>query len=342
MTDYKPKVAVLGAGSFGTVLANNIASNGFPCMLYARSEETSLSLSKTGVNAKYLPNLTLNPNLQFTSDVIAAVTDAQLIMITVPSSAVRSVMQMIAPVIADDAMIVSGTKGIEPETFELMSEVIHSELPNHSVGALSGPNLAKEIAAGGLAGSVIASHDQQVCERVQACMSSPNFRIYSSDDIVGVELAGVLKNIYAILAGISSGMDVGANMLSMLITRSLAEMCRYAAFRGANPATFLGLSGVGDLIATCISPLSRNFQVGKALGEGLSIEDAKARVGQTAEGLNTVRVITESARSNGISMPLSEGLYAILYQGLKLEDLVTDLMSRGLKPDVEFKLVVEH
>jgi len=212
------------------------------------------------------------------------------------------------------------------------------EIPSCRIGVLSGPNLAQEISRRQITGSVIASRDSEICQATQEILNCPYFRVYTNDDLVGVELAGALKNIYAILSGIAAGAGYGANSLSMLITRGLAEMSRYAAHFGANPASYLGLSGVGDLLATCTSPLSRNYQIGLRIGKGMSLDEAIADLSQTAEGVNTVRVISKSAREIGVDMPLATALYQILFEGRTMSAVIRELMDRDSKQDVEYKV----
>ena len=334
----RPVTAVLGGGSFGTVLANIVANNGFSCRLWLRDIEEAEATVSSRYNRKYLPDYRLHDDLMISPDLATSVDDADVIMIAVPSGSVREVAKILAETVKSDAIIISGTKGIEPDTELMMSQVIAEELPNHAMGVLSGPNLAKEIAEGHLTGSVIASDEPNVCELIQRLMASSNFRIYSNSDVTGVELAGVLKNIYAILSGVAAGRGGGANTVSMMMTRGLAEMCRFASALGANPTTFLGLAGVGDLIATCSSTLSRNYQVGLLVGRGLSLNDALSEVGQTAEGVNTVKVITREAERLQVEMPLAFGLYEILFNGKTLDELVISLMSRDQKEDVEYKV----
>jgi glycerol-3-phosphate dehydrogenase (NAD(P)+) len=201
---------------------------------------------------------------------------------------------------------------------------------------LSGPNLAREVAAHALTASVVASEDEDLCRTVQAVLHGPTFRVYASRDRFGVELGGALKNVYAIIAGMAAAMGMGENTKSMLITRALAEMTRFAVKLGANPMTFLGLAGVGDLIVTCTSPKSRNYQVGFALGEGLSLDEAVTRLGEVAEGVNTLKVLKAKAQELGVYMPLVAGLHAILFEGRTLEQIIGGLMTGEPKTDVDF------
>jgi glycerol-3-phosphate dehydrogenase (NAD(P)+) len=236
------------------------------------------------------------------------------------------------------SLVISTTKGIEADGFKLMSQMLAEELPGNSLGVLSGPNLAREIAAGQLTGTVIASDNPALCETVQALLHSGNFRVYSSTDMYGVELGGALKNVYAIMAGLGAALEMGENSIGMLMTRSLAEMSRFAVNLGADPLTFLGLAGVGDLIVTCSSPLSRNYRVGFALGKGQALDDILEELGQVAEGINTLRLLKSEADRRDIYMPLVTGLYAILYERQSLEDVIGGLMLAEQPQDVEFSV----
>lgn len=278
-------VAVLGGGSFGTVIANIIAANGHQVRLWMRNGERAEILNLTRENPTYLPGYALQPSLEATTDLAAAVAGADIVLVAVPSKSCRDVASQVARTIDPGALVVSTTKGIEPDGFRLMSQVLREELPENSLGVLSGPNLAKEIAAGQLTGTVIASADDQLNTVIQALLHSGNFRVYASHDMFGVELGGALKNVYAIMAGLGAALELGENTIGMLLTRSLAEMSRFAVQLGANPLTFLGLSGVGDLIVTCSSPLSRNYRVGYALGKGQALDDILDELGQVASTL---------------------------------------------------------
>jgi glycerol-3-phosphate dehydrogenase (NAD(P)+) len=239
--------------------------------------------------------------------------------------------------IEDDAYIISCTKGILDKPFRLLSEVISSEITN-TVGVLSGPNLAKEIAENKVAGTVIASGNEELLHAVKLILSSENFKIYSSDDSKGVELAGALKNIYAIICGMAESLDVGENAIGLILTRSMAEMSRFSVAKGANPVTFLGLSGMGDLVATCMSNLSRNYQLGYNLGKGMSLSEAKDGVGQVAEGIRTLEVIRNESKKLDIKMPLVESMYNIINQNASPKSLINDLINNPIEVDVEFKI----
>ncbi len=332
------QVAILGGGSFGTVLANIIANNGHVARLWMRDGEQVEMLNTRRENSVYLPGYKIHPNVTATEDLQGAVAGADIVFVVVPSVSFREVVRQMKPFLPASAILVSSTKGIEAKTFKLMSQILGDEVPGARVAVLSGPNLAKEIAANSPTGTVIASEDAAVRREVQRVLSSDKFRVYANDDMFGVELGGSLKNIYAIIAGLADAMGMGHNTISMLITRSLCEMARFAVHLGADPMTFLGLSGVGDLIVTCSSPLSRNFRVGKALGEGKGVETILAELGQVAEGLNTLKQVKEKADELGVEMPLASGLYEIIYNNQTVDHIINSLMleERGL--DVEFEV----
>ena len=277
----------------------------------------------------------MTAGLEAVTDLAATLNACELIFVALPSSALRTVLQPFAQVLAGK-LLVSLTKGIEAQTFKLMSQIIEEIAPQARIGVLSGPNLAKEIAAHELTATVVASEDDELCQRVQTALHGRTFRVYASGDRFGVELGGALKNVYAIIAGMAAALEMGENTKSMLITRALAEMTRFAVKLGANPMTFLGLAGVGDLIVTCSSPKSRNFQVGYALGEGLSLEDAVTRLGEVAEGVNTLKVLKEKSEELNTYMPLVTGLHAILFEGRTLAQVIERLMRAEPKTDVDF------
>ncbi|MCV6589913.1 MAG: NAD(P)H-dependent glycerol-3-phosphate dehydrogenase, partial [Marinobacterium sp.] len=298
------RITVLGGGSFGTIIANIAAENGHCVSQWMRDEARAAEIRKCRENRRYLPGYALSENLKPCCDLQAALSGADLVFVAIPSSSFRSVIRKAAEFIPAGIPVVSTTKGIEADTFSLMSEILVQELPQARVGVLSGPNLAKEVARKQLTATVIASHDAGLRGVVQAVLHHSYFRIYASDDSYGVELGGTLKNIYAIAAGLSAALGMGENTKAMLMTRSLAEMSRFAVSMGANPMTFIGLAGVGDLIVTCMSPLSRNYRVGYALGEGRSLEEAVDALGEVAEGVNTLRRVRAKAQEQEIYMPL--------------------------------------
>src|SRR5690606_37383217 len=270
-------------------------------------------VNQTHENPHYLPGYRLHDNVVAYHDMEQAVSGSEVIFVAVPSAYFRTVVRTMLPWSRPDAILVSCTKGIEAGTFKLMSEILRQESPEARIGVLSGPNLAKEIAARDLTGTVIASPHASVREAVQKVLKSEYFRVYTNDDMFGVELGGALKNIYAIIAGLASALGMGHNTNSMVVTRSLTEMARFGRRLGADPMTFLGLSGVGDLVVTCPSPLSRNFRIGVALGQGKSVEEAAVEVGQVAEGVNTLRQVKEKADEHGYMMTLVRVTHSTAY-----------------------------
>ena len=329
------KIAVLGGGSFGTAMANLSSKNGCEVTLWVRDKRSVKSMQKTHINKKYLPDHKLDERLQFTHDLQAAVKGKDLIFVAVPSSAFRETLQKMAPFISAQA-IVSLTKGMEKDTFALMSDVIADELPNVAFGVMSGPNLAKEIMNNMPSATVIASQSAALRLAVQTALHSAFFRVFASDDLIGVELGGALKNIYAIAMGMAAAYDIGENTKAMILTRALAEMSRFGVQAGANPLTFLGLSGVGDLYATCSSTLSRNYQIGNMLGRGMSLDQAIKKLGQTAEGINTIQQVNEKAMKEGIYMPITHALHDIIYDDKAPLGVALNLMEAGFRSDVEF------
>lgn len=329
------KIAVLGGGSFGTAMANLSSKNGCEVTLWVRDKRSVKSMQKTHINKKYLPDHKLDERLQFTHDLQAAVKGKDLIFVAVPSSAFRETLKKIAPFISAQA-IVSLTKGMEKDTFALMSDVIADELPNVAFGVMSGPNLAKEIMNNMPSATVIASQSAALRLAVQTALHSAFFRVFASDDLIGVELGGALKNIYAIAMGMAAAYDIGENTKAMILTRALAEMSRFGVKAGANPLTFLGLSGVGDLYATCSSTLSRNYQIGNMLGRGMSLDQAIKKLGQTAEGINTIQQVNEKAMKEGIYMPITHALHDIIYEDKAPLGVALNLMEAGFRSDVEF------
>ncbi|MDA8541673.1 NAD(P)-dependent glycerol-3-phosphate dehydrogenase [Gammaproteobacteria bacterium] len=336
--DNIKKIAVLGGGSFGTVLANIAASNGNNVSLWVRDSEQALRINSEGANSTYHPELKLSSNIAASENLEEVLKDSDIILIATPSIIFENIVQRIVPLIEGGAHIISCTKGIKLDPFRSMSDIIsmNVDLNINSVGVLSGPNLAREIAENKVAGTVIASTSNVLINCVKDVLSSDSFKVYSSNDIQGVELAGALKNIYAIICGMADAMGVGENAVGLILTRSMAEMSRFAVAKGANPITFLGLAGMGDLVATCTSNLSRNFQLGTHLGGGLSLKEAKDRVGQVAEGVRTLEVIKEESSNLNIKMPLVDSLHDIIYKSSSPKTLIDDLVKNPHEVDVEF------
>lgn len=335
MSSMPLKIVFLGGGSFGTAMANLSAKNGCDVTLWVRDKKSVKSMAKTHINKKYLPNHPLDRRLKFTHDLATAIKGKDIIFVAVPSSAFRETLQKIAPYISSQ-VIVSLTKGMEKDSFALMSQIIEQELPEVSFGVMSGPNLAKEIMNNMPSATVIASRSEALRLAVQSALHSAFFRVFASDDVVGVELGGALKNIYAIAMGMAAAYEVGENTKAMLLTRALAEMSRFGVAHGANPLTFLGLAGVGDLYATCNSSLSRNYQIGHMLGKGINLEQAIKKLGQTAEGINTIQQVNEKAQRDGVYMPITHALNEIIFQNKAPLGVALNLMEIGFRSDVEF------
>ena len=330
-----PVIAVLGGGSFGTAIANMAASNKLPTILWmrdaARAEQTQLERQ----NRAYLPDYELHASLQISSDLNATLAQADIVFISVPSASFRDLARTISARIPDQTPVISTTKGIEADSFKLMSQILQEEIPQALIGVLSGPNFAREMVRGQITGSVIASRHESLQLQVQEIFSSSSYRVYRNSDCYGVELAGALKNIYAIVSGMAEALGTGKNTQAMLLTRSLAEMGRFSRELGADPMTFLGLAGVGDLILTCTSDQSRNFRAGYALGEGKSLAEAVAGIGQVVEGITTLQTVYRKSKELNVYMPLVQGLYAILFEGQNIRRVVSRLMTGEMSLDVD-------
>ncbi|WNK21376.1 NAD(P)H-dependent glycerol-3-phosphate dehydrogenase [Halomonas piscis] len=338
MAEQQIKVAVLGGGSFGTALSSIAADNGAQVRQWMRDAALVEQINREHRNGRYLPDYAMNEAVHASTDMQAVLEGAELVLIAIPSKAFRQVVQSARQWLRPEQILVSTTKGIESDSFMLMSQVLEQETGFAHIGVIAGPNLASEIADKQLTATVVASADAQTRTRVQQVLSCGYFRVYASSDRHGVELGGALKNIYAIAAGMAAALGMGENTRSMLMTRALAEMSRFAVAQGANPMTFLGLAGVGDLIVTCSSSLSRNYRVGYAMGEGRTLEQAVEALGQVAEGVNTVKLVCAKAAEIGVYMPLAEGLERVLFQGVPAKQMASGLMTGEQSSDVEFVL----
>ena len=337
------KVAVVGAGAWGTALAIMSAKLGHETVLVARNSETASSLRAHRQNQQYLPGAFLPDGLNVESDDTDAISAAECVVLAVPSVHMRATVEQHAAHLSNANLIVSATKGLEIETGKRMSEVIRCVLDTHqdadvarspSICSLSGPNFATEITRGLPALATAASEDIEAAESVQKTLSGRNYRIYASDDIIGVELGGTLKNVIAIGAGFIDAADLGTNAKAAYVTRGLHEMTRLGVAMGAQAATFAGLSGVGDAIATCSSPLSRNYRLGAMLATGKSLDQALAELGQVAEGVPTTRATVRLAGRLGVDMPITQAAYKVLFEGVSPVDAVRALMERALQHEV--------
>ena len=328
------KLTVIGGGSFGTAMSNIAATNGIKTTLWMRSRSRANKCQQLRENSDYVPGYRLHDLVTVSDDLSSHVPDTDILVVAVPSTSVREICDKVKDLISPETLVVSATKGIERQSFLRMSEVISQVLTNNKALVLSGPNFAKEIVANQYTGCVVASNYPQANQLVQSALSSPTFRIYTSDDPIGVELAGALKNIYAIIVGMAETLDCGQNTTAMIVTRALAEMRRFAATRGANELTFLGLAGVGDLVLTCSSNQSRNYRIGECLAKGMNLEEAREHIGQVAEGVNTLEQVDRIAKEERIYMPLANGLYKVIFEGASLTDIVYGLMTAESQSDV--------
>ena len=318
-------VAVLGAGSWGTTVASLAAANA-STILWARRAELATEIDERRVNNTYLPGLQVHPALHATSSLEDAVLPADVLVVGVPSHGFRATLEQAAKFVRPWIPIVSLSKGLESGTALRMTEVIDSVLPGHPTGVLAGPNLAREVLQGFAAAAVIAMADEHVASSLQKLFSSKVFRVYTSTDVLGCELGGVLKNVVAIAAGMAEGLGVGDNTRAMVITRGLAEITRLGVAMGADPRTFAGLTGLGDLMATCMSPLSRNRTVGEKLARGMSIEQITAEMNMVAEGVKSCRVVLQLAERYGVDMPIVREVDAVVNGGGRPTDAYRGLI----------------
>jgi len=327
------RIGVLGAGSWGTTLADLLARKGHEVRLWAYEAEVVASINTRHENALFLPGRPLDPRLVACSDPFEAVDGAPMILSAAPSHVVRMVTAPLHPAIRQDAVLVSATKGIEAPGLLLPHEVLAQTLPGRPVAALSGPSFAAEVHEGQPTAVVAASTDAAAAATVQEAFSTPRFRVYSNDDLIGAELCGALKNVIAIAAGILEGLGLGNNPRAALITRGLAEMTRLGLAMGARPMTFAGLAGMGDLILTATGGLSRNRSLGMALARGEQLAEYTASHRTVAEGVNTARSASGLARRHGVELPITEQVAAILFEGKAPRQAVADLMERTLKAE---------
>ena len=328
------RVAVVGAGSWGTTIASLACRNG-PTVLWARRGVVAAEIGAWHTNRSYLAGFTLPDELRATSSLDEAVGDADVVVMAVPSHGFRAVMEALAGAVRAWVPVVSLSKGLEVGTRLRMTEVVNQVLPDHPAGVLTGPNLAKEIMSGYPAAAVLAMADQRVALGLQPVFASPSFRIYTNPDLVGCELAGALKNVMAIAAGMADGMGFGDNTKAAMMTRGLAEMSRLGVALGGDPLTFSGLAGLGDLVATCSSTQSRNHFVGEQLGRGHTLDEIVGRMNNmVAEGVRTSAVAVDLAAEHGVEMPIAEQVRAVCHDGKPAAEAVAALMSRRPRSEV--------
>ncbi|MFC0450731.1 NAD(P)H-dependent glycerol-3-phosphate dehydrogenase [Rhodococcus jostii] len=330
------KAAVLGAGSWGTAFAKVLADAGTDVTMWARRGEVAESIVTRHENADYLPGIALPPSLTATDDARAALDGADIVVLAVPSQSLRDNLQVWSPMIPEDATMLSLAKGIETGTLMRMSQVIIqvTGADPGRVAVLSGPNLAREIAIGQPAATVVACTDSTRALALQKASATGYFRPYTNSDVIGCEIGGACKNVIALACGMASGIGLGENTIASIITRGLAEIIRLGVALGAKPATLAGLAGVGDLVATCTSPLSRNRSFGERLGQGGSIESAQAAThGQVAEGVKSCSSVRALAASYDVEMPLTDAVHRVCHEGLAVQDAIGQLLGRRTKPE---------
>ena len=330
------RIGVVGAGSWGTALADLLAFKGFRIDLWAYEKEVKEQILAHRENTFFLPGYTLSQNIRPSNDIEAVVSDKDLVLVVVPSHVMRETAQKFAGAVPKEAVIVSASKGIENKTHLTMTgvlkEVLH-QIPESRLAVLSGPSFAKEVAKKSPTVVTAASKDIEVARYVQHLFATPYFRVYTTDDTIGVELGGAVKNVIAIAAGIIDGLDLGLNTRAALITRGLTEIRRLGRKLGANPQTFAGLAGVGDLILTCTGKLSRNHTVGNEIGRGKKLAEILAEMRMVAEGVKTAKSVYNLSRKLDVEMPISHQIYYILYEDLSPQEALQNLMARDLKQE---------
>lgn len=329
------RIAVIGAGSWGTTVAA-LAARTNPVVLWCRRPDLAEAVNESGENPDYLPGIRLPYGLRATADAVDAVDGADAVVMAVPSHGFREVFSLLAPVTAPAVPVLSLTKGIEQGTTKRMTEIVAEVAPDRDhdrTGVLTGPNLAREVMSGAPAAAVIGMRDSDVAGRIQTTLMDPTFRVYTNPDVVGCELAGALKNVMAIAAGMAKGLGFGQNTLAALITRALAEITRLGVAMGGRPETFAGLAGMGDLIATCESDESRNNRVGMALARGKKLDEIIADLHMVAEGVKTVRPVLELAAAAGVDMPIAAQVAHVLDGSAHPREAVLALMTREARAE---------
>ncbi|MBC7542360.1 MAG: NAD(P)-dependent glycerol-3-phosphate dehydrogenase [Candidatus Sericytochromatia bacterium] len=329
-------IGIVGGGSWGTVLAWLIGNNGHPVRIWMRQADVAAGINAGHRNPHYHTDLVLPENVVATTDLAEVAEAADVIFVVVPSTVFRDVSRALGDHVDGGHILVHGTNGIERGTFQRMSEILKAETCCKRVGVFSGPNLAKELARRSPSATVVASTHDAVSERVAKVLESPFFRVYTHQDVIGVELGGALKNVLAIAAGIADGLGFGVNTKAMLLTRGMVEIARFGEHLGAKSYTFAGLSGIGDILASCFSPLSRNYQLGVRLAKGEATDAVMADLGEVAEGVLTSRTVHEYAVTHDIEMPIVRAVHGLIYGGLSAEQALKDLMTRRQRQRGEF------
>lgn len=331
------EIAVIGAGSWGTALAKVLADKGYAVTLWGRDAAHVAEIERSRVNARYLPEAKLPGTLTATADLRAAVAGKAVVVSVVPSHTVRDVFGRAGQMMSPDAMVISASKGIENESLATMDEVLKEVLPGKigtRLGFLSGPSFAKEVGAGLPTAVVLASRERRVADDGAALFQAERFRVYTSDDVAGVEFGGALKNVMAIAAGVADGLGLGNNARAALITRGLAEISRIAVRKAANPLTLAGLAGLGDLVLTCTGDQSRNRSVGLGLGRGQTLAQVLAGMSQVAEGVKTTKSAHDLATRLGVDMPITRAMYRVIYEDVPAADVLVELLGRQPKHEL--------
>ena len=330
------RVAVIGAGGWGTALATLLVTIGHRVCLWVRRPALCEELRTTQENRTYLPGVLLPESLTYSGSFSEAANKADVIVLSIPSHVIRMIIRQLAAALSETSILVSTAKGIEEETLQTVTSVLRDELPvslHSQLAVLSGPSFATDVARGQPTAVTVAAEQEAIATAVQQAFSSARFRVYTTTDVVGVEVGGAVKNVIAIAAGVSDGLGYGHSARAALITRGLAEITRLAVRMGANPQTLPGLSGMGDLVLTCTSNLSRNYTVGVRVGRGEKIADLLAGMTTVAEGIRTCRSVFSLAQRLGVEMPIVEQVYALLYAEKPAQQIVTALLTRGTKPE---------
>jgi glycerol-3-phosphate dehydrogenase (NAD(P)+) len=330
------KTVVLGMGAWGTTFAQVLADAGNAVVIWGRESDTAREITQEHTNSKRLKGVTLSPLITATTDAEEALTGAEIVVVAVPSQSARTILAPLAPAVPRDSIVVSLMKGVELDTDLRMSQVLCEvlDIPLERVVVVSGPNLAAEIAAKQPTATVVSGIDEANTQTVAQACSNPYFRPYTNADLVGVELCGAVKNVIAVAVGMAQGKGFGHNTTATIITRGLAEITRLGLKLGADPATFPGLAGMGDLMATCASPLSRNNTLGQHIGRGLTLDEAISVTGGTAEGAKSCRSVSELGVATGVDMPITNAVVAVLHKGLPVDDMTRELLSRPKKSEI--------
>ncbi|QTD42191.1 NAD(P)H-dependent glycerol-3-phosphate dehydrogenase [Sporosarcina sp. Te-1] len=332
------KVTVIGAGSWGTALAFVLTDNGHDCLLWARREEQAAEINEQHTNQRYVPGIILPASLEATADLKKAVHHAEILIIAVPTKGIREICEEINGIVSGPKLFVHVSKGIEPNSLKRISEMMEEEIEEQNrqaIVVLSGPSHAEEVVLRHPTTVTAASDDLQAAEKVQDLFMNNHFRVYTNNDMLGVELGAALKNVIALAAGITDGLGYGDNAKAALITRGLAEITRLGVKMGAKPLTFSGLTGLGDLIVTCTSVHSRNWKAGHMLGQGKTLEEVISGMGMVIEGVRTTKAAHQLAQQMHVSMPLTEALYTVLFEDIPAKEAVDHLMSRMKKQEIE-------